>query len=157
MQVHFRFPLRQKYSVLNKQRIFVAFSRNGPSNIPSPTVFLFHSFYVPTYMYQCVYKSPHICTYIDIPTCMYQYFYKYLHICTYIDLPTYMYQYVYKYLHICTNMSISTYMSIDISVSLLPSVSVPLFSLFQSFSKFIYQTKLVKTVSRWQDGTYLLG
>ena len=117
MQVHFRFPLRQKYSVLNKQRIFVAFSRNGPSNIPSPTVFLFHSFYVPTYMYQ----------------------------------------YVYKYLHICTNMSISTYMSIDISVSLLPSVSVPLFYLFQSFSKFIYQTKLVKTVSRWQDGTYLLG
>ena len=122
MQVHFRFPLRQKYSVLNKQRIFVAFSRNGPSNIPSLTVFLFHSFYVPTYMYQCVYKSPHICTYIDIPTCMYQYF--------------------YKYLHICTNMSISTYMSIDISVSLLPSVSVPLFSLFQSFSKFIYQTKI---------------
>ena len=117
MQVHFRFPLRQKYSVLNKQRIFVAFSRNGPSNIPSPTVFLFHSFYVPTYMYQ----------------------------------------YVYKYLHICTNMSISTYMSIDISVSLLPSVSVPLFYLFQSFSKFIYHTKFVKTVSRWQDVTYLLG
>ena len=117
MQVHFRFPLRQKYSVLNKQRIFVAFSRNGPSNIPSPTVFLFNSFYVPTYMYQ----------------------------------------YVYKYLHICTNMSISTYMSIDISVSLLPSVSVPLFYLFQSFSKFIYHTKFVKTVSRWQDVTYLLG